>query len=69
MVTNRRNSHRPNRKSLQLSTLRWTPVLRTFDAIRDRKGDGMTILLIERNAYAAPAIADQAYVFETAGLV
>jgi branched-chain amino acid transport system ATP-binding protein len=36
-----------------------------FDAIRGLKRDGMTILLVEQNAYAALAIADQAYVLET----
>jgi branched-chain amino acid transport system ATP-binding protein len=36
-----------------------------FEAIRGLKRDGMTILLVEQNAYAALAIADQAYVLET----
>jgi branched-chain amino acid transport system ATP-binding protein len=36
-----------------------------FDAIRGLRRDGMTILLVEQNAYAALAIADQAYVLET----
>jgi branched-chain amino acid transport system ATP-binding protein len=34
-------------------------------AIRGLKRDGMTILLVEQNAYAALSIADQAYVLET----
>ena len=36
-----------------------------FETIRGLKRDGMTILLVEQNAYAALAIADQAYVLET----
>jgi branched-chain amino acid transport system ATP-binding protein len=36
-----------------------------FEAVRGLKRDGMTILLVEQNAYAALAIADQAYVLET----
>ena len=36
-----------------------------LEAIRGLKRDGMTILLVEQNAYAALAIADQAYVLET----
>jgi branched-chain amino acid transport system ATP-binding protein len=36
-----------------------------FDAIRGLRSDGMTILLVEQNAYAALAIADQAHVLET----
>ena len=36
-----------------------------FEAIRGLRRDGMTILLVEQNAYAALAIADQAYVLET----
>jgi len=40
-------------------------VQQIFDAIRGLRRDGMTILLVEQNAYAALAIADQAYVLET----
>jgi branched-chain amino acid transport system ATP-binding protein len=36
-----------------------------FGAIRGLKRDGMTILLVEQNAYAALAIADQAYLLES----
>jgi branched-chain amino acid transport system ATP-binding protein len=36
-----------------------------FEAIRGLRRNGMTILLVEQNAYAALAIADQAYVLET----
>jgi hypothetical protein len=64
MVTNRLNSNRLNRKSLQLSTLSDAtelpikPTLPIIDAIRGRNRDGMTILLVAQNAYAALAIAD-----------
>lgn len=36
-----------------------------FEIIRKLKVDGLTILLVEQNAYAALAIADRAYVLET----
>lgn len=36
-----------------------------FDAIRSLKADGMTIFLVEQNAFAALAIADRGYVIET----
>jgi branched-chain amino acid transport system ATP-binding protein len=74
MVTNRLNSNHPNRKSLQLQCLDATALLMEgpppiFDPFVALSATGMTILLVERNAYAALAIADQAYVLETAGLV
>src|SRR5436190_7951833 len=75
MVTNRLNSHRlnshgSNGKPLQLSTLSDATALpmdaRAADLRRHswRQRRRMTILLVERNAYAAPAIANQAYVLE-----
>jgi len=36
-----------------------------LDVIRDLKRNGLTILLVEQNAFAALAIADRAYVLET----
>ena len=40
-----------------------------FAAIDQRKRDGMTILLVEQNAYAALSAADRAYVIETGRIV
>lgn len=40
-----------------------------FDAIRDLKRGGLTILLVEQNAHAALAIADRAYVLETGRVI
>ncbi len=40
-----------------------------FDAITELRRQAMTILLVEQNAHAALAIADQAYVIETGKIV
>ena len=40
-----------------------------FNIIRKIHADGMTILLIEQNAYAALQVADYAYVLETGAIV
>ncbi|WP_245841299.1 ABC transporter ATP-binding protein [Paraburkholderia ribeironis] len=40
-----------------------------FNVIRTLKQQGMTILLVEQNAYAALGIADRAYVLETGNIV
>jgi branched-chain amino acid transport system ATP-binding protein len=42
---------------------------RIFETIRDLKRQGMTILLVEQNAYAALAIADRGYVIESGRIV
>ncbi len=40
-----------------------------FNVIRTLKSQGITILLVEQNAFAALAIADRAYVLETGNIV
>jgi branched-chain amino acid transport system ATP-binding protein len=47
------------------------PVLvqQIFDVIRDIKKQGVTILLVEQNAYQALSVADRAYVLETGRIV
>ncbi|NYT75748.1 ATP-binding cassette domain-containing protein [Alcaligenaceae bacterium] len=40
-----------------------------FNVIRTLKNQGMTILLVEQNAFAALGIADRAYVLETGNIV
>ncbi|WP_345798788.1 ABC transporter ATP-binding protein [Castellaniella sp. MT123] len=40
-----------------------------FNVIRTLKAQGMTILLVEQNAFAALGIADRAYVLETGNIV
>ncbi|MGH8664804.1 MAG: ABC transporter ATP-binding protein [Burkholderiales bacterium] len=37
---------------------------RTFDIIRQIRGDGMTVVMVEQNAYAALELSDRAYVLE-----
>jgi branched-chain amino acid transport system ATP-binding protein len=44
-------------------------VLSTFEMIKRLHAEGMTILLVEQNAYQALQIADRAYVLETGRLV
>ena len=39
-----------------------------FNVVKTLKSQGMTILLVEQNAFAALAIADRAYVLETGGV-
>ena len=43
-------------------------VLSTFEMIKRLHAEGMTILLVEQNAYQALQIADRAYVLETGRL-
>jgi len=40
-----------------------------FNAVQALKAEGVTIFLVEQNAYAALAIADRGYVLETGGVV
>jgi branched-chain amino acid transport system ATP-binding protein len=37
---------------------------RTFDIIKQIRGDGMTVVMVEQNAYAALELSDRAYVLE-----
>ena len=37
---------------------------RTFNIIRQIRGDGMTVVMVEQNAYAALELSDRAYVLE-----
>ena len=37
---------------------------RTFDIIRQIRGDGVTVVMVEQNAYAALELSDRAYVLE-----
>jgi branched-chain amino acid transport system ATP-binding protein len=39
-------------------------VERTFDIIRRIRGDGVTVVMVEQNAYAALELSDRAYVME-----
>ena len=39
-------------------------VERTFDIIRQIRGDGVTVVMVEQNAYAALELSDRAYVLE-----
>ncbi|ROO83002.1 amino acid/amide ABC transporter ATP-binding protein 2 (HAAT family) [Actinocorallia herbida] len=52
--------------SMGLSPLMTQQIMRTVGALRE---DGMTILLVEQNAQAALALADQGHVMETGSLV
>ena len=40
-----------------------------FDALRSLKAEGMTILLVEQNAYEALDISDRAYIMETGNVI
>jgi branched-chain amino acid transport system ATP-binding protein len=44
-------------------------VARIFEAIRELRADGMTILLVEQNARAALRLSDRGYVLETGHVV
>jgi branched-chain amino acid transport system ATP-binding protein len=37
---------------------------RTFDIIKQIRGDGVTVVMVEQNAYAALELSDRAYVLE-----
>ena len=39
-----------------------------FNVVKTLKGQGITIFLVEQNAFAALAIADRAYVLETGSI-
>ena len=40
-----------------------------FDALRSLKAEGMTLLLVEQNAYEALDISDRAYIMETGNVI
>ncbi|MGI9301618.1 MAG: ABC transporter ATP-binding protein [Gammaproteobacteria bacterium] len=46
-----------------------TLVERTFDIIREIRGQGVTVLMVEQNAYAALELCDRAYVLESGEVV
>jgi len=46
-----------------------TLVERTFDIIRNIRAQGVTVLMVEQNAYAALEICDRAYVLESGQVV
>ena len=46
-----------------------TLVERTFDIIREIRNEGVTVLMVEQNAYAALELCDRAYVLETGTVV
>lgn len=58
---------RPRLLLLDEPSMGLAPILvdQIFEIIRKLKVEGLTILLVEQNAYAALAIADRAYVIET----
>ena len=41
---------------------------RTFDIIRQIRADGVTVVMVEQNAYAALELSDRAYVLEQGGV-
>jgi len=44
-------------------------VERTFDIIKQIRGEGMTVVMVEQNAYAALELSDRAYVLEQGQVV
>jgi branched-chain amino acid transport system ATP-binding protein len=44
-------------------------VERTFDIIREIRDQGVTVLMVEQNAYAALELCDRAYVLESGKVV
>jgi branched-chain amino acid transport system ATP-binding protein len=58
---------RPRLLLLDEPSMGLAPILvdQTFEIIRKLKVEGLTILLVEQNAFAALAIADRAYVLES----
>jgi branched-chain amino acid transport system ATP-binding protein len=58
---------RPQMLLLDEPSMGLAPLLvqEVFKVVRQLKAQGMTILLVEQNAFAALAIADRAYVLET----
>ena len=44
-------------------------VERTFEIIREIRAEGVTVLMVEQNAYAALALCDRAYVLESGEVV
>ena len=46
-----------------------TLVERTFDIIREIRDQGVTVLMVEQNAYAALELCDRAYVLESGKVV
>ena len=44
-------------------------VERTFEIIQEIRADGVTVLMVEQNAYAALALCDRAYVLESGAVV
>jgi branched-chain amino acid transport system ATP-binding protein len=44
-------------------------VERTFEIIQEIRREGVTVLMVEQNAYAALALCDRAYVLESGKVV
>ena len=62
---------RPRLLMLDEPSMGLSPIMmrRIFDALGELKGDGTTVLLVEQNASAALALADDAHVLETGRIV